>query len=102
MRKKNNNVFYKSDDHVRSFGGKTSGFESKDEAMKEKKHLKAYLAGKTIYKHGFKTIKFNENEDIEVEGELEGVMTELEKGFEMRQPAYFEVSEIWTPKTSSK
>ena len=32
--------FYLSDDHTRSFGGKLSGFESRDEAMKEKNTLK--------------------------------------------------------------
>ena len=48
-----NKPFYLSDDHVRSFGGKLNGFENRDEAMREKKHLKAYLAGKKIYTYGY-------------------------------------------------
>jgi hypothetical protein len=80
--------FYLSDDHTRSFGGKLSGFESRDEAMKEKKHLKAYLAGEKHYRHGYKTIQLDENNPVEVMD-----------GWSMRQPAYFEVNEKWTPKT---
>jgi hypothetical protein len=51
--------------------------------MKEKKHLKAYLAGKKVYRHGYKTeeIKFGENT------------------FTQRTPVFHEVIENWTPKT---
>jgi hypothetical protein len=78
-----NKPFYLSDEHTRSFGGKLNGFETRDEAMKEKKHLKAYLAGKKIYRHGYKTeeIKFGENT------------------FTQRTPVFHEVIENWTPKT---
>lgn len=74
-----------SDDHRRSFGGKLSGFESKDEAMREKKHLKAYLKGKKFYRHGFKTIELKENE-----------MVEAMPNWVMRQPNVLPVNEVWT------
>jgi hypothetical protein len=82
-----NKPFYLSNEHTRSFGGKLNGFESRDEAMREKKHLKAYLQGKQVYRHGYQTIKLNDNELVEVEA-----------GFELRQPMYYEVKEVWTPK----
>lgn len=36
----------------RSFGGKLKDFESKEEAIQEAKHLKAYIKGKPFYVHG--------------------------------------------------
>jgi len=75
--------FYLSDEHTRSFGGKLNGFENRDEAMKEKKHLKAYLAGKKAYRHGFETKKIELGEH----------------SFDQRIPVIHEVKEIWTPKT---
>jgi hypothetical protein len=78
-----NKPFYLSDDHTRSFGGKLNGFENRDEAMKEKKHLKAYLAGKKIYRHGYETKK------IEIG----------DRSFEQRVPVFHDVKENWTPKT---
>lgn len=81
------NPIWISDDYTRSFGGKLNGFESRDEAMKEKKHLKAYLKGKSFYRHGFKTVELKEGEQIEVES-----------GFNFRQPQIFKVEEIWTKK----
>lgn len=47
-----NKPFYLSDEHTRSFGGKTEGFESREEAILEKKHLKAYLKGKKTFTYG--------------------------------------------------
>jgi hypothetical protein len=47
-----NKPFYLSDEHTRSFGGKTEGFDSHEEKMFEKKHLKAYLKGKKIFTYG--------------------------------------------------
>jgi hypothetical protein len=55
-----NKPFYLSDEHTRSFGGKTEGFESREEAIREKKHLKAYLAGKENFNYGGNTHKVNE------------------------------------------
>lgn len=78
-----NKPFYLSDEYNRSFGGKLNSFENRDEAMKEKKHLKAYLAGKKYYRHGFET------KTIEVG----------EHKFEQRIPVIHEVIENWTPKT---
>lgn len=37
----------------RSFGGKTEGFKNKEEQRFEQKHLKAYLRGDKIFKHGY-------------------------------------------------
>lgn len=37
----------------RSFGGKLIGFESKGEEAYEKRHLKAYLKGKKVFRCGF-------------------------------------------------
>lgn len=82
-----NKPYYISDDHVRSFGGKTEGFADRDEAMKEKKHLKAYLAGKTTYRHGFKTIDLGDE------------MVDVLPDWIARQPAHFKVEEKWTPIT---
>jgi hypothetical protein len=76
-----------SDEYTRSFGGKVTGFESRDEAMREKKHLKAYLKGHKVYKHGWKTVLLDENEAVEVM-----------PSFTMRQPNILEVNEIWTKK----
>jgi len=78
-----NKPFYLSDDHTRSFGGKLNGFENRDEAMKEKKHLKAYLAGKKTYRHGYETKKMEFGNRV----------------IEQRVPVFHEVKEIWTPKT---
>ena len=41
----------------RNFGGKTEGFESKQEKHFEQRHLKAYLKGHKKFKFGFKTLK---------------------------------------------
>jgi hypothetical protein len=76
-----------TDEYTRSFGGKVTGFESRDEAMREKKHLKAYLKGDLVYKHGWKTIALDENEEIEVMS-----------GWAPRQPNILEVNAIWTKK----
>lgn len=77
-----NKPFYISDEYDRSFGGKLSDFESRDEAMREKKHLKAYLAGKKVYRHGYKT------EEVKFGGNT----------FTQRSPVFHEVKENWTPK----
>jgi hypothetical protein len=42
---------------VRKFGGKTSGFASRAEEAFEKRHLKAYLAGKSYFRCGYKIEK---------------------------------------------
>jgi len=73
-----NKPFFISDEYNRSFGGKLTGFESREEAMQEKKHLKAYLAGRSVYRHGYETV-------------------ETSFGME-RQPKYYPVKENWTPK----
>lgn len=36
----------------RSFGGKTSDFKDKAEQALEQKHLKAYLKGYKVFRHG--------------------------------------------------
>jgi hypothetical protein len=54
----------------RAFGGKTSGFKDADEKNREKKHLKAYLAGKKTYVHGFVTNQRGKRERV-VYGVLE-------------------------------
>jgi hypothetical protein len=41
----------------RSFGGKTENFVDNKERNFEKAHLKAYLAGKKQFKHGFDLMK---------------------------------------------
>jgi len=90
-----NKPFYLSDDHVRSFGGKLNGFENRDEAMREKKHLKAYLAGKKVYSHGFESVPFHVALGIQVETDgTEDLTTEM-----VRRPKLYEVKENWTPKT---
>lgn len=87
--------FYLSDDHVRSFGGKLDGFENRDEAMKEKKHLKAYLAGKKVYSHGFESVPFHVAIGLKVEIDAtDELTTEM-----VRRPKLYEVKENWTPKT---
>lgn len=86
-----NKPFYLSDEHDRSFGGKTEGFENRDEAMKEKKHLKAYLAGKKIYRHGYSAANLDPDSPSEVTSE-----------WTIRQPNYHPVQEIWTKKTPNK
>jgi hypothetical protein len=82
----NQKPVFLSDTHTRSFGGKLSGFESREEAIREKKHLKAYLKGKKTFVYGYKTIKL----DV-------GELVEVESGFSFRQPAQYTVKEIWTP-----
>jgi hypothetical protein len=79
--------FDPTEDHNRSFGGKISGFESRDEAMREKKHLKSYLKGKKTYRHGFETVELNDDS-----------LHEALPGFSFRRPKIYEVKEIWTPK----
>lgn len=37
---------------TRAFGGKLSGFKSRDEANREKKHLRSYLKGHKQFRHG--------------------------------------------------
>lgn len=39
----------------RRFLGKTENFKSKEERNFEKAHLKAYLKGKTMFRHGFES-----------------------------------------------
>lgn len=90
-----NKPFYISDEHTRSFGGKTSDFENRDEAMKEKKHLKAYLAGKKTYRHGFESVPFHVAIGLKVEVDgTEDLTTQM-----VRRPKVYEVKENWTPKT---
>jgi hypothetical protein len=90
-----NKPFYLSDDHVRSFGGKLNGFENRDESMREKKHLKAYLAGKKVYSHGFESVPFHVALGIQVETDgIEDLTTDT-----VRRPKLYEVKENWTPKT---
>lgn len=86
----NNKPFYLSDEHTRSFGGKLTGFESREEAIREKKHLKAYLAGKTFFNYGFETVLINP---------LTGEVVE-EGGMQFRRPKRYKVNEIWTPKNN--
>jgi hypothetical protein len=90
-----NKPFYLSDDHVRSFGGKLNGFENRDEAMREKKHLKAYLAGKKTYQHGYESVPFHVAIGLKVEIDAaDELTTEM-----VRRPKLYEVKENWTPKT---
>ena len=90
-----NKPFYLSDEHTRSFGGKLTDFESRDEAMREKKHLKAYLAGRKTYRHGFESVPFHIALGLEVEvDETNEKITQM-----IRRPKVYEVKEIWTPKT---
>ena len=79
----NKKPIYKSDNNTRSFGGKLSNFENREEAKLEKKHLKAYLQGKKQFK---------------IDSEL---LVEVEEGFTMRRPKVYQVKEIWTPKTET-
>jgi hypothetical protein len=74
-------IFFKSDEHNRSFGGKVKDFSDKDERTKEKKHLKAYLRGRFFYRHGLESFMVGERE--------------------MLKPMVHEVKEVWTPKTST-
>ena len=63
----------------RNFGGKTSGFASNEERDFEQKHLKAYIKGKSFFRHRFKTI-------------IEDVMgVEVER----RVPAWFDTKVNW-------
>jgi hypothetical protein len=79
MNTKTKSVFFLSDEHVKSFGGKLSGFESKEERNFESKHLRAYLKGKPTFNYGYEL---------------------LETPFgEKRQPKSFETKVNWTPKT---
>ena len=86
----NKKPIYKSDNNTRSFGGKLSNFENREEAKLEKKHLKAYLQGKKQFIHGW--------EDVKIDSEL---LVEVEEGFTMRRPKVYQVKEIWTPKTET-
>ena len=81
-----NKPVFKSDAHTRSFGGKLNNFESREEAIREKKHLKAYLSGKKTFQYGYETIKL----DV-------GELVEVESGFSFRHPVQYTVKEIWTP-----
>lgn len=74
-----NKPFFKSDDHVRSFGGKLTDFESKEERAFEKRHLTAYLKGKKTFNFGYHTVPTDFGDT--------------------RMPKKFPVQEIWTPKT---
>jgi hypothetical protein len=89
-----NKPFYLSDEHTRSFGGKINGFENRDEAMKEKKHLKAYLAGKKVYQHGYESVPYHVALGIKVE--VDG--TEDLTTHTIRRPKVYKVIENWTPK----
>ena len=91
-----NKPFYLSDDHVRSFGGKLNGFENRDEAMREKKHLKAYLAGKKVYSHGYESVPYHVALGIEVEVDVDYKDSNVHL---IRRPKSHKVKENWTPKT---
>jgi hypothetical protein len=89
-----NKPFYLSDEHTRSFGGKTEGFESREEAIREKKHLKAYLKGKKFFYYGFESVPYHQALGLKVEMEAsDNPDVEL-----IRVPKRYEVKEIWTPK----
>jgi len=47
---------------MRKFGGKVGGFESRDEELFEKAHLKAYLRGKKYFQWRGIVIKVKQNE----------------------------------------
>lgn len=82
----NQKPVFLSDTHTRSFGGKLSGFESREESIREKKHLKAYLKGKKSFNYGYETINLADGELVEVDSD-----------FSFRQPVRHTVKEIWTP-----
>jgi hypothetical protein len=52
-RKRANRTLYKWE---RTFEGKIDNFESKEEEVMQRKHLKAYLRGDTRFKNGKKTV----------------------------------------------
>ena len=89
-----NKPFYLSDEHTRSFGGKLTGFESREEAIREKKHLKAYLAGKKYFYYGFESIPMSQA--LGLPTEMQGNHNVEEKT--VRVPKKYEVKEIWIPK----
>lgn len=90
-----NKPFYISDEHNRSFGGKLTGFENNEESMREKKHLKAYLAGKKVFQHGYESVPYHVALGIQVETDgTEDLTTHM-----VKRPKMYEVNEIWTPKT---
>ena len=89
-----NKPFYLSDEHTRSFGGKTEGFESREEAIREKKHLKAYLQGKKYFTCGFESVPYHVALGIQVESDGSDELTQNT----IRRPRMFEVKELWTPK----
>jgi len=91
-----NKPFYLSDEHTRSFGGKTEGFESREEAIREKKHLKAYLAGKKYFTYGFEEVPLHHALGNKVEMESGEEYT----GSTVRIPKKHKVNEIWTPKNN--
>jgi hypothetical protein len=91
-----NKPFYLSDEHTRSFGGKTEGFESREEAIREKKHLKAYLKGKKTFIHGFESIPYHQSLGIMVEMET----TDNPDVQLVRVPKRYEVKEVWTSKNN--
>ena len=82
--------FYLSDEHTRSFGGKLTGFESRDEAIREKKHLKAYLKGNKVFTHLEEVHQINPTTGEKIES----------VGNTMKVPTMYEVKEIWTPKNN--
>jgi len=59
----------------RVFLGKTEGFANKEEEKLEKKHLKAYIKGRTRFKHG-KTL---------VPNQLTGKMEEVDKWYDVKE-----------------
>jgi hypothetical protein len=91
-----NKPFYLSDEHTRSFGGKLTEFESREEAIREKKHLKAYLAGKQYFNYGFESIPLSQALGLPIE--VLGEQNAEEKT--VRVPKRYEVKEIWTPKNN--
>lgn len=90
-----NKPIYASDDYTRSFGGKTEGFESREEAIREKKHLKAYLQGKKYFNYGYESVPYHVALGLKVEAE----QTEDSNTQMLRVPKKYEVNEVWTPKT---
>lgn len=57
---------------TRAFGGKTDNFESKEERRFEQKHLKAYLKGNRLFRHGY-----------------------IKNTIGFKEPMFFKVLEIW-------
>lgn len=84
-----------TDDYSRSFGGKTEGFESREEAIREKKHLNAYLKGKKYFNYGFESVPYHVALGIKVETE----QTDNSNVEMLRVPKKYEVNEVWTEKT---